>query len=593
MSPHMADQMADQTADQTVIQHLLERIYGPRDGDRALTRLMPLIRRFKDRRSKPGGSARRPAAAGDCFSARDVVLITYGNSLNAPGQAPLATLARFTHRHLKGIFSHVHILPFFPFSSDDGFSVTDFHRVNPELGSWADIDTLGRDFQLMFDLVLNHISAQSRWFRYYMDGRPGFENLAITADPAADLSAVVRPRTLPLLTEIEKSSGHKAHVWTTFSADQIDLNWASIDVLGQMVAVLLYYIKQGATMIRLDAVAYLWKQIGTSCIHLPQTHDMVRLLRAILDMAAPEVLIVTETNVPHAENISYFGNGQDEAQMVYNFTLPPLLLHTFLTGDARNLSRWATGLALKSERTTFFNFTASHDGIGVRPLEGIVEAPAMAQLLQSVQRNGGRISYKQNNDGTKSAYELNITYVDALRPVLQPVDAPADLQDTLHIQRFLCSQAIALALPGVAAVYIHSLLGSRNWQHGVAQTGHPRTINRQTLVLAAVEEALADPHSFRARVFDTYRRMIATRIAQPAFHPNASFEVLNLDPHVFALKRSGSGQTIFALNNVCDRPVRVALTAEPPTRRYRDLLGGETFQTRTIELPPFRSVWLV
>lgn len=283
-----------------------------------------------------------------------------------------------------------------------------------------------------------------------------------------------------------------------------------MDVLGKMIEAMLFYVKQGATLIRLDAIAYLWKEIGTSCIHLSQAHDVVKLFRSILDQVAPHVIIITETNVPHEENISYFGDGRNEAQMVYNFTLPPLLFYSFVKEDATILCQWAKGLKLPSEANTFFNFTASHDGIGVRPLEGILPKAEIDRLTDIVHENGGNVSYKNNPDGSKSPYELNITYVDAL------LNKNADT-DTYHARRFLASQAIQFALPGVPAVYIHSLLGSHNWSKGVEHTQRFRTINREKLEADNVEAQLRDSESFRSRIFFPYTEMIRIRKNSPRF----------------------------------------------------------------------------
>ncbi len=400
-----------------------------------------------------------------------MVLITYGDSLKKEGEAPLATLHGFANQYLKGAISNVHFLPFFPYSSDDGFSVMDFFEIDPELGTWKEVAAIGQDFELMFDYVVNHYSSKGQWFQNYLEGKEGFEEFAMEVDPATDLSMVTRPRSLPLLSEYKKKNAQTVHLWTTFSADQIDFNFKSLDVLEKMIDVLLFYADQGATILRLDAIAYLWKEIGTNCIHLSQTHDMTKLFRAVLDLVAPDVIILTETNVPHDENISYFGDGRDEAQMVYNFTLPPLLFYTLVKEDATVLSQWAKGLYLESESNTFFNFTASHDGIGVRPLEGILDPAELDGLVEIVKANEGQVSYKQNPDGSESPYELNITYLDAIL---------ADTSST-RAEKFLASQSIQYALPGVPATYIHSLLGSRNWVEGVKQTGRARTINREKL----------------------------------------------------------------------------------------------------------------
>jgi glycosidase len=554
------------------VKDLLAEIYGPQTGQAAFERIQPIIEKFPvQKRNKQ-----------EFFSQKDIVLITYGDSLKKAGQAPLAALNQFANNYLKEAVSTIHFLPFFPYSSDDGFSVMDFFAIDPQLGSWENVHDIGRNFELMFDYVVNHFSSKSRWFDNYLADQKGYEDFAIEVDPLTDLSRVTRPRSLPLLSEYDKHDGRRVHLWTTFSADQIDFNFKSLDVLAKMIEVLLFYVQQGATILRQDAIAYLWKEIGTACIHLPQTHAMVKLFRTILDTAAPQVMILTETNVPHAENVSYFGNGRDEAQMVYNFTLPPLLFYSFVKEDATVLSDWAKGLRLESSSNAFFNFTASHDGIGVRPLEGILPPRELEALIEVVKSNGGQVSYKRNPDGSDSPYELNITYIDAI--LADPTSSRAD--------KFLASQAIQYVLPGVPATYIHSLLGSRNWTAGVKQTGRARTINRQKLEVEGVIKALGDPQSFRSQVFFPYINLIKTRRAQPAFHPNAAFEILNLDRRVFAIRRSCREQTIWAVTNISASEVGLSLTRAEACGQMTDLISGETFSTDSFLLEPFQYVWL-
>jgi len=554
------------------VKQLLSEIYGEKTGQAALDRLQPIIEKFAGQKRKKK----------EYFSQEDVVLITYGDSLKKERQAPLATLHEFANHCLKDAISSIHFLPFFPYSSDDGFSVMDFFEINPALGSWENVNDIGSDFQLMLDYVVNHFSSKSHWFDNYLSGKKGFEDFAIEVDPSVDLSMVTRPRSLPLLSEFTKANGRRVNLWTTFSADQIDFNFASLNVLARMTEVLLFYVRQGARIIRQDAIAYLWKEIGTTCIHLPQTHAVVKLFRAILDLVAPEVMIVTETNVPHAENVSYFGNGRDEAQMVYNFTLPPLLFYSFVKEDATVLTDWARGLQLESPDNTFFNFTASHDGIGVRPLEGILPPQALNDLIEVVNTNGGQVSYKRNPDGTDSPYELNITYVDAIL---------ADEKST-RADRFLASQAIQYALPGVPATYIHSLLGSRNWTEGVRKTGRARTVNRQKLQAEDVIKELEDPKSFRSRVFYPYIDLIKTRKKQPAFHPNADFEILEIDNRIFAIKRITPNQVIYALTNISSSWVEVSIPEMKSSPLMQDLLTEAEFDARRFRLSPYQYIWL-
>ncbi|MDJ0780487.1 MAG: sugar phosphorylase [Desulfosarcinaceae bacterium] len=576
-------------ADQSKIRNLLDQLYGAQTGAYLHAQIVNQLTEY----------APRIAAKQLAFDAGDAVLITYADTIRASSHPPtvtpqarqpsatlpMAALRTFADRYLADLFSAIHFLPFFPYSSDDGFSVLDFHRVDPAVGSWQLVEGFGRDYVLMLDFVLNHISAGSRWMRAYLDDQAGFEELAIAVAPDTDLSAVTRPRTTPLLTPFEKSDGETVHLWTTFSADQVDLNYRSPTVLLKMVEVLLDYAAHGARILRMDAVAYLWKQIGTECIHLPETHQMVRLLRAILEAAAPGSVIITETNVPHHENILYFGTDGDEAQMVYNFSLPPLLLHTFVSGDARLLSDWATGLETLPAGNAFFNFTASHDGIGVRPLEGWLPRKDLQILIEAVRANGGRVSSKQNSDGSRSPYELNITYVDALKD-------PRRQLDPLHVARFLASQAIALSLPGIPGIYIHSLLGSRNWQGGVLRSGRFRSINRERLDLDTTMAELEMAGSFRRQVYQGYRRLMRVRRLQPAFNPDADMQVLDLGKCIFGLERSCAQQRILTLVNVTGAAQSASLghiNWPPP---LTDLLSGGEFASERIELLPYQTVWL-
>jgi sucrose phosphorylase len=476
---------------------------------------------------------------------RDTILITYGDQVQAANKKPLQALSKFCKKHLTDVVNGIHILPFYPWTSDDGFSVLDYRKVDSTLGDWEDISSMQDHFRLMFDGVINHISAQSKWFQGFLHGDLRYQNYFITVEGSPDLSQVVRPRALPLLTTFKTTPGEKK-VWTTFSADQIDLNFKNPEVLLEILDILLMYVQRGATFIRLDAIAYLWKEVGTTCIHLPQTHHVIQFLRAALDEVAPHVQIITETNVPHADNISYFGDGTNEAQLVYNFALPPLILHTFHTGNARILSDWAKTLTLPSDRTTFFNFLASHDGIGLNPARGILSSQEIDSLVNKTLEHGGLVSYKHNADGTQSPYELNINYFDALSNPNE--NEPLDLQ----VNRFIAAQSIMLSLLGVPGIYFHSLFGSRGWLEGVQQTGRNRTINREKCDFETLQNELADENSLRTKVFTRYRQLLLTRSSSPAFHPHGTQKILNLHPSVFAVERiSPDGKSrMLCLHNV-------------------------------------------
>ena len=561
----------------------LRFIYGREVGDRTFDELERLLESFRERLPVR-------AARGGRFDQQDSVLITYGDSILAPGRRPLAALKDFADRYLAGLVSTIHVLPFFPYSSDYGFSVIDYLEVNPELGDWSDVERLGERFKLMVDFVLNHVSAEGGWFEAYRRGEAPYEGFFVEVEPGTDLAGVTRPRTTPLLTPFETARGERL-VWTTFSADQVDLNWANPAVLLRMVDVMLTYVERGADLLRMDAVGYLWKEVGTSCIHLPRTHAVVKLFRDILDAVAPRVAIVTETNVPHLDNISYFGDGHDEAQLVYQFPLAPLVLDAFARGRADRLSGWVADLAPPSDETTFFNFLASHDGIGVVPARGLLGEAEVDELVRRTLAHGGQVSYKTNPDGSESPYELNVTFFDAL-------SNPGDTSEgwTTKLERFACSQAILLALAGVPGIYIHSLFGSHSDQAGYAQSGWKRDLNHARLQLGLLQRRLADRGTETAQVFQRYARLLAVRRTQPAFHPAAPQQVLDLDRAVFGLRRGPrNGQVILALHNVSGSPRQVDPQALGIRRdqQWEDLLAERLVDAeQPLVLAPYGQAWL-
>jgi len=515
---------------------------------------------------------------------QDVVLITYADQFREAGKPTLSTFSRFYQQHLQSTFPLVHLLPFFPWSSDDGFSVIDYHQVDPQCGDWQDIARLHQETRLMFDFVCNHMSSRSAWFRHFLAQDPGWNDFFISMPPTTDLSAVTRPRTSPLLTPFKMADGDTRFIWTTFSADQIDLNFANPEVLLRMVNVLLDYLIRGADYVRLDAVGYMWKTPGTRCIHLEKTHQLVKLFRAIADHVAPGTVIITETNVPHQDNISYLGNGHDEAQMVYQFSLPPLVLHAIHTGSARALRQWACSLDLSSNDTTFFNFLASHDGIGLNPARGILSEVEIVALVRDLALEGALVSYKNNPDGTTSPYEINVTYLDAL-------NSEAD-DDATRLKRFLLAHAILLVFPGVPAIYIQSILGGRNHYDGVRAAGHNRAINRQKYDLQQIEAALAGDDWLRQQVYTRLGQLIQLRRRQPAFHPDNPMTIYDSENAVLVLSRHQpeSGDGLLCVFNLSGRSV---MTQLPVAHTLQDVVSGEKIDgTQPVKLDAWQFMWL-
>lgn len=507
---------------------------------------------------------------------KDVMLITYGDSIRMANQKPLSTLVDFYRDYAKQAFNTVHILPFYPWTSDDGFSVVNYHQVDPALGDWDDVSALAQECDLMFDAVINHISKSSSWFQKYLAGRSEVDGFFISADPEEDYSAVTRPRNLPLLTHFTSTRGDE-YIWTTFSDDQIDLNFAEPRVLLAVLEVLIVYAQSGSRFIRLDAIGFIWKQLGTTCMHLPETHALIQIMRKVLDIVVPGTQIITETNVPHVENISYFGNGDNEASLVYQFPLPPLVMHTLLSGSSRVLSQWAESLSVPSENTAFLNFLASHDGVGVRPATGLLSEAQLAALLQHTEGQGGYVSYKDNGDGTKSPYELNISYFDAIS---NPTLTRSDNQ-----QRMLAAHSILFALRGMPAVYVHSFIGSHSDRDGAEASGIPRRINRKKIDYEQLKQELSDPKGDRSVIMNGIQHMSSVRQNEPLFSPKAEQKILHSSDKVFYLERFDSQQRIHCITSIANEVVSL-----PETITGFDLLSGSTVMLDKIA--PYERFWI-
>ncbi|MGX9520858.1 alpha-amylase family glycosyl hydrolase [Vibrio mediterranei] len=560
----------EQTANSLVkkdLQQILAGVYSPAQLNELIPKLLNVI-------------ANQPEYVGkkQWVDQNDIMLITYGDSIKKQGEAPLHTLREFLNDNAADVLSAVHILPCYPYTSDDGFSVVDYWKINPELGDWQDVQSLSNNYDLMFDGVINHISKSSDWFQGYLKGEAQYREFFTEANPNRDYSSVTRPRALPLLTTFETAHGTK-HIWTTFSEDQIDLNFRCPEVFQKIAELLLFYAQQGASFIRLDAIGFMWKELDTPCIHQPQTHAIVQALRALMSAVAPHVKLITETNVPHNDNISYFGNGENEAHLVYQFPLPPLTLHTLQTGNSEKIVEWMSSLEPCSKQTTFFNFLASHDGIGVRPVEGILNKEQVDHLLSVVQTNGGRVSYKDNGDGTQSPYELNINYFDAIR------DANAD--DQTNLDRFMAAQSILISMAGVPGIYVHSLLGSGNDIEGLERLGYNRAINREKLERTDVETELANPESRRAQVLSRFKHILGIRKQQRAFAPSASQRVVVTSEQLVTFVRD---EQVLVAINISNQAVELDTNAVLKGVAH-DLISGNDL-SGVVTVQPYQVMWL-
>lgn len=528
---------------------------------------------------------------------QDVVLISYGDSIYEPSlqlsegleRAPLKTLHSFLNRYCSNAINHVHILPFFPYSSDDGFSVIDYSTVNESLGTWDDIEAIADDFSLMVDLVINHCSARSAWFTQFIEQKSPGKDFFYTAQLTDDISQVVRPRTSPLLRETMTATGLK-EVWCTFSHDQVDFDFRNPEVLIAFLEIIRLYLDKGTRVFRFDAIAFLWKIPGTSCINLPQTHEVVRLLRSLIEHSSPQALIITETNIPNRENLTYFGNA-NEAHAIYNFSLPPLLVNTLVSGSSQYLKNWLMSMPPAQNGTFYFNFVASHDGIGLRPAEGLLSEQEISDLVNCMQKFGGRVSWRSADNGKQKPYELNIALIDALKGSLQG-------EDEWQIERFICAHAIMFGLEGVPGLYIHSLIGTTNDEEKVVHTGQNRSINRHRWVYQSLIEELDDVHSLHHQILTQITQLLHIRRNQRAFHPNATQFTLQLPDSLFGYWRQSLDrkQSIFCISNITDQQQCLYLSDINliGTEQWTDLISQAQITIDELEIPlrPYQTVWL-
>ena len=559
--------------DYEVMSYLIQ-LYGTEQGQR-------MHQDLREMASQAAGAVAKQQKPVLASATAEAILICYGDGVQRSGTMPLQALAQFAQSHLDGVVSGIHILPFFPSSSDDGFAVVDYEKVRTDLGDWPDVQDLARDFDLMVDLVINHCSREHIWFTDYITNAAPGKDYFHEQTPDPGLSQVLRPRNSPLLTEVHTREGVK-RVWTTFSEDQVDLNFANPDVLMEFARILFFYARNGARYIRLDAIAYLWKRIGTTCMSLPETHMVVRILRGLIDVQGMPLTLITETNVPHEENVSYFGEG-NEAHWVYQFSLAPLLLYSYLLGDARALVAWTEGLTPAPSGCSYFNFIASHDGVGLRPLEGLLEDSEIEQLIDVVHQRGGFASMRSTPSGEERVYELNIALFSAFGGNPDDIDA------------YVAAHQLLIAYQGVPGLYLNALLGSMNDVKQMEITGRTRSINRGSWSAEELAERLADPESLNARIFDRLSQSLKIRADQRAFAPTARQRFVEGGKDHLMFLRSDEKQRLLIVASFSAEPQKIDWPSglAMSSAMAKDLLTNVPHAVdQPLSLAPHQVLWL-
>ncbi len=527
----------------------------------------------------------------DPWSESTILLITYADSISKgiSGKS-LNNFGTFYNKYLKKFINSIHFLPFFPSSGDGGFSVKNHFEVDETYGTWDDIKELSKDANIMTDLVLNHASSEGQWYKNFLkEKRPG-KNYFYIIDKDYDCSKVVRPRDHNLLSEI-KFLNEKKFLWCTFSHDQIDLNFKNPEVLLEFINLILTFASYGIKIFRLDAVAFIWKKSGTTCLNLAQTHEIIKLLRDIVDQLEKDIIIVTETNLPKQENLSYFGKN-DEAHWVYNFPLPPLIINTFLFEDSSALTKWSMKMPPAQIGNAYLNFISSHDGIGMRPAEGLLTDKEIKKMLQRLKKNGSQFSMRKLSNGKEKVYEANISLFDALK------FTDSDKKGKFDLKRFIAAHSIILAIEGVPAFYFNSLFATKNDEKAFASSRIKRNLNRYKWDYSSLISLLNEKDSIEYNSYDAFKKLISIRKVQPAFHPNATQFTLNLDKNIFSVWRQSRDrkQSIFALTNVSSKTVKLNSNQINliDDEQWFDLLSPNEKITdgQFIKLNPYQTVWI-
>ncbi len=518
------------------------------------------------------------------------VLITYADSVYKNGESTLITLRDLLSKHFGSLSKVVHILPFLKSTSDGGFAVSSYEHLEEKFGNWDDLKNISKKHILMADLVLNHVSSSHPWVQQFIKSQePGISNV-FSPEQNLDWTNVVRPRSSSLFSQVKTNYGSK-QVWTTFGPDQIDLNWHNPKMTLYFLILITTYLSHGIKWFRLDAVGFIWKESGTTCLHLPKAHSIVKILRILLNKLLSDGLLITETNVPQKENLSYLVP-EDEAHMAYNFPLPPILLEAIISSKADILNSWIFNWPDLPENTTLFNFTASHDGVGLRALEGLMNEQRIKDLLINCEKRGGLVSHRRLSNGEDKPYELNISWWSAME------DSGIDT-NRYQYERFLLTQLLVMALKGVPAFYLPALLASENDIKSFSLTGQRRDLNREKFNYENLSSIFDNPESNANKNLNYLKNAMDVRSKLRQFHPGSQMESLsNGRSDIVVIKRGKGKESVYTIHNITENKINYQLNdkdlPELNTNELNmcDLLTSNKYNLKNISLDPFKVIWL-
>jgi len=583
------------------------------------------------------------------WSQRQVALICYGDHIRSrdPHKTPLQALGEFCRQQFQEeVFSQltVHLLPIYqsPYK-DGGFDIADPFAVNPAMGNWDDVRSIRQDFQVAVDFVANHLSIASEWFERYMHDDPLYKNFFIGFDDQDAvrhfereyLPKIYRPRPHNPLIAVTKPDGSTRWVYMTFSDHQADVNYSNPFVFLKMLEVLLFYILQGVSMVRLDAIPYLWKEWGTACAHHPKTHALMQLLRLANDLLNPAVKLLAESMEPLADSMRYLSTEQEaKAHLAYNFVPCGVIPHSLFTENAsifqRNLQNflppgkgvnWAVVCGL------------THDGSSINPCrapksvagEAVLDEEQIDAIAQYYAEHGYREIEVRSALGPNNPQYIPSDYIQMFtdthheKPRFVNYKTIVDEQGQTHKivyeaistyaslfdqdpAKIVAALGMALALPGIPFTYFTLPFAGLNDFVYYLQTANPRELNRGRVFLEDVMQNLVDQESLTHKVFSVYKKLLRLRVSYPAFHPDGALIPLPADNKtIISFLRASVDKTqyILIVQNVSSakQEIDIVLAGDIPVtvNVCLDLMSGQSLpvenHTLHLELQPFAIKW--